>query len=58
MESILISLQETQIIVMVAILLLLFMWESLHPFYAYFSGSFKTRGKHAFRNLISALLTG
>lgn len=43
MESILISLQETQVIVMIVILLLLFMWESLHPFYAYFSGSFKTR---------------
>jgi len=58
MESILISLQETQIIVMVAILLLLFMWESLHPFYAYFSGSFKNRGKHTFRNLIIGAING
>ncbi|MDZ7758589.1 sterol desaturase family protein [Rhodohalobacter sp.] len=58
MESILISLQETQVIVMIVILLLLFMWESLHPFYAYFSGSFKTRGKHAFRNLIVGSING
>lgn len=58
MEPILASLQETQMIAMVAILMLLFLWESLHPFYAYFSGSFKDRGKHAFRNLVIGIING
>lgn len=52
MGPILESLQETQIIAMVAVLLLLFLWESVHPFYEYFTGSAKSRGKHALRNLI------
>jgi len=43
---------------MVVILLILFMWESLHPFYAYFSGLFKTREKDAFRNLIVGATNG
>lgn len=58
MDPILAALQETQIIAMVLILVLLFMWESLHPFYTYFSGSFKDRGKHAFRNLVIGLING
>jgi len=43
---------------MVVILHLFFMWESLHPFYAYFSGLFKIREKHAFRNLIVGAING
>ena len=43
---------------MVGILPLFPMWESLHPFYAYFSGLFKTREKHAFRNLIVGATNG
>jgi len=62
MEPILAALQESQIIVLLAVFVLLFMWESLQPFYAYFSGSIKTRGKHALRNLIigaiNALMVG
>ena len=58
MEPILAALQETQIMALVAVLVLLFMWESVHPFYAYFSGSFKTRGKHALRNLVIGALNG
>lgn len=58
MEPILLALQETQVIALVAILVLLFMWESLHPFYAYFSGSFKDRGKHALRNLVVGVING
>lgn len=58
MDSILAALQETQIIVMVGILILLFSWESAHPFYAYFTGSFKSRGKHALRNLTIGALNG
>lgn len=52
MQSLLASLQQTQVIAMLAGLLLLFLWESLHPFYGYFRGNFKLRGKHAVRNLI------
>ena len=58
MEPILNTLQETQVIVMIAVLILLFIWESLHPFYAYFSGSFKERGRHAFRNLFIGAING
>ncbi len=58
MEPILTSLQETQIIAMVVILVLLFMWESVQPFYTFFSGSFKDRGKHAFRNLFIGAING
>lgn len=60
MESLLKELQETQVILMGAGLILLFMWESVQPFYTWFSSSFKKRGKHAFRNLtigaVNALL--
>lgn len=52
MEPVIAALQETQIIVMVGFLVLLFLWESAHPFFAYFTGSFRSRGKHAFRNLV------
>ncbi|MEX2604975.1 MAG: sterol desaturase family protein [Gracilimonas sp.] len=58
MEPLFSALQETQIIAMLAVLLLLFLWESLHPFYAHFSGSFKERGKHVYRNLIIGAING
>lgn len=58
MEPILLALQDTQIIALLVVLILLFMWESLHPFYAHFSGSFKDRGKHVYRNLIIGSLNG
>lgn len=58
METVLTSLQETQIIAMVGILILMFLWESVQPFYAYFTGSFKSRGKHAFRNMIIGAING
>lgn len=41
---------------MLAVLSLLFIWESLHPFYEYFQGSFKNRGRHAVRNLVMGAL--
>lgn len=37
---------------MAGVLILLFLWESVQPFYAYFRGSVKIRGVHAFRNLV------
>lgn len=56
MQSLLAALQQTQVIAMIAVLLLLFLWESLHPFYEHFRGSFKERGKHAVRNLVMGAL--
>ena len=56
MQSLFMALQKTQVIAMLAGLLLLFLWESLHPFYEHFRGSFKDRGKHAVRNLIMGAL--
>lgn len=58
MEPILLALQDTQIFALMVVLVLLFMWESLHPFYAHFSGSFKDRGKHVYRNLIIGAING
>ncbi|MEX0945160.1 MAG: sterol desaturase family protein [Balneolaceae bacterium] len=52
MEAIYLSLKETQVIIMASVLILLFLWESIQPFYAYFTGSLKDRGKHAFRNMV------
>lgn len=51
MEPILSALQQTQITALLVLLLLLFLWESLHPFYAFYTGSFRERGRHALRNL-------
>lgn len=56
MQPLLAPLQQTQVIAMLAGLLLLFLWESLHPFYEHFRGNFKDRGKHAVRNLIMGAL--
>lgn len=52
MESLLQQLQQTQVILMGVGLVMLFMWESVQPFYAWFNNSFKIRGIHAFRNLV------
>lgn len=51
MQALLSALQQTQMIAMIAGIILLFLWESMQPFYGYFRGSFKKRGKHALRNL-------
>lgn len=58
MEPILESLEETQTIVLITVLILIITWESLHPFYEYFKGSVKDRGKHAFRNLLLGGING
>lgn len=52
MESLLATLQQTQTIALIAGLALLFLWESIHPFYDYFAGSLKRRGTHVIRNLV------
>lgn len=56
MQVLLETLQQTQVIAMLAGLVLLFLWESLHPFYEHFRGSLKDRGKHAVRNLAMGAL--
>jgi sterol desaturase/sphingolipid hydroxylase (fatty acid hydroxylase superfamily) len=56
MEALVSALQKTQIIAMLAGLLLLFLWETLHPFYEHFRGSLKDKGKHAVRNIIMGAL--
>lgn len=56
MQSLLTALQQAQVIAMLAGLILLFLWESLQPFYEHFKGSFKNRGKHAVRNLVMGAL--
>jgi len=58
MEPLLAALQKTQVLAMAGVLILLFLWESVHPFYAHFTGSFKTRGKHALRNLFIGAVNG
>ncbi len=52
MQLVLNSLQETQVIVMGAGLVLLLAWETLHPFFDLFHHSWKERGRHIVRNLI------
>lgn len=56
MESLLIAMQQSQVVAMLTVLLLLFLWESLHPFYEHFHGSIKNKGKHAMHNLIMGVL--
>jgi sterol desaturase/sphingolipid hydroxylase (fatty acid hydroxylase superfamily) len=51
-QSLLAALQQTQTVALIAGLMILFLWESLSPFYAFFDKSFKKRGRHALRNLI------
>ena len=52
METFLIGLQKTQTITLVAVLVVLFLWEGIQPFYEFFRGSFPERGRHAIRNLV------
>lgn len=52
MEALLATLEKTQIIALLGVLILLFIWESFHPFYEHFIGKDKERGKHYFRNLV------
>lgn len=56
MQTLLSALQQTQVIAMLSGLLLLFVLENIKPFYGYFSGSIKKKGKHAFRNLTLGVL--
>lgn len=56
MDTLIASLQQTQILVLFGILVLLFLWESFHPFYEYFVGRGKDRGKHIFRNLVMGVI--
>lgn len=56
MDAILAALERTQIIALLGVLILLFLWESFHPFYEYFTGKGKDRGKHVFRNLVMGSL--
>lgn len=58
MEDLIRDLQQTQVISLFVVMLLLFVWESLHPFYAWFTDGKKGRGRHVFRNLLLGLLNG
>jgi len=53
-------LQDYQILTMLSVLLLMLAWESVHPFFAFFRGDLKSRGRHGLRNLfvgaVNALL--
>lgn len=60
MEQLLHTLEQTQALVAFLGLILLTLYESIHPFFDFFEGSSKTRGRHFFRNyalgLINALM--
>ena len=56
MQDILSALQQTQIIVAVIGLLLLTLYESVHPFFDFFRSSAKARGKHLLRNYALGVL--
>lgn len=56
MELIQILVPQPQISLLLVLLFLLFLWESLHPYYAFYTDSFKERGKHALRNLFIGAL--
>ncbi|MCH8524987.1 MAG: sterol desaturase family protein [Balneolales bacterium] len=45
-------LQDAQLITLIAVLVVMAAWESLSPFFSYFRGDVRSRGKHAFRNLV------
>lgn len=46
------DIQQIQPAVMIAGLVVLLIWEQAHPFFAYFRGRHKERGKHVLRNLV------
>lgn len=56
MELLLTELRETQTLALAGGLLLLFIAETVHPFYPYFNGAFRKRSRHALRNLIIGAL--
>lgn len=58
MDSLLTTIQDSQVWAIAGVLVLLFLWETLHPFYAYFTGSFRQRGRHLFRNLVVGGING
>lgn len=56
MDALIATLEQTQILALFGVLILLFAWESFHPFYEYFSGQNNDRGKHVFRNLVMGII--
>ena len=50
------SLTSTQAGITIALLVLFLAWETIHPFFGFFRGHAKERGRHLFRNLALALL--
>lgn len=58
MQAVLATLQETQMLVMGAMLFLLVAAESFHPFFEYFGATDRERGKHLGRNLAIGALNG
>lgn len=56
MEALIAALEQTQVLALFGVLILLFIWESFHPFYDYFVGSGKERGRHFFRNIVMGVL--
>ncbi|MEX1011506.1 MAG: sterol desaturase family protein [Balneolaceae bacterium] len=50
------SLQESQMVILLSVLLLLFLWETVQPFYSWYRGSLRERGRHAVRNLVIGAL--
>lgn len=51
MQELYIAIEKTQVLVSVIGLILLFLLESVHPFFEFFEGSFKKRGKHFLANV-------
>ncbi|MDX1642469.1 MAG: sterol desaturase family protein, partial [Balneolaceae bacterium] len=56
MDALIVALENTQILALFGVLVLLFIWESFHPFYEHFVGKGKERGKHFFRNIVMGVL--
>ena len=56
MQELLNALQQSQVIIAFSGLILLTLYESLHPFFDFFDGSLKNRGKHFFRNYLLGAL--
>jgi len=57
-DTVLASLQETQVIVLLVVLFLLILWESFHPFYDFFKKSKKERAFHGLKNVVIGLTNG
>ncbi len=50
------SLTSTGAGITIALLVLFLAWETIHPFFGFFRGHAKERGRHLFRNLVLGLL--